>query len=268
MNDEAPGTLTPPRPLPAEERPAADGLPAKGDDLVARRDAERRRAARQRKRLMLWAIPFALVALLLAIKFLSMSIIASNTVSAYREGDYERALNSAQQQKIVNIVERWKAPYNTGTSYLQLGFNDEARAELESALPLANPIEQCVIRANLAIAIERQGDALLQAGDRDGAVALWREALAVLEQADPACGQSASKESQEESYQRIRSKIEPPSSSEEGPNPDPGTSDGQDEQTQQDLQQLEEQVQENQNDRQDQMEEETGGGQDGTDRPW
>lgn len=148
-----------------------------------RQRAERERAAlRRRRRAMVWGLPFSLVALLVAAKLISMVLVGQATVAKYEDADYEGALNSAQQQKILNVIEQWKAPYSTGTTYLQLGLNDEARAELESALPLAGGIDQCPVRSNLAIAIERQGDAMLDAGDSEGARDHWTQALAVLEQ--------------------------------------------------------------------------------------
>lgn len=256
----ATAVLGPPEPQP-DERERAQRSESSEDVLERKRAAERQRAARLRKRFMLWAIFPAVLALLLAAKLISMSLIGNATVASYAEGDYERALNSAQQQKIVNIFERWKAPYNTGTSYLQLGFHDEARAELESALPLADAAAQCYIRANLAIAIERQGDAKLEAGDRAAAEEFWRQALAVLEQMNVCTG--GMMEIQIESHDRVQGKLNPTPQDPGGEAPA-----GQGGQTQQEVQELQEQQQQNQDNRQEQLEEQEQQEDDANDRPW
>ncbi|KAB1657303.1 hypothetical protein F8O01_08655 [Pseudoclavibacter chungangensis] len=226
-----------------------------------RQRAERERAAlRRRRRAMVWGLPFSLVALLVAAKLISMVLVGQATVAKYEDADYEGALNSAQQQKILNVIEQWKAPYSTGTTYLQLGLNDEARAELESALPLAGGIDQCPVRSNLAIAIERQGDAMLDAGDSEGARDHWTQALAVLEQQPAECTESTSKAAMDESEQRIRAKLDPPppdAAQEPEETPPPEQED-----------ELEDQLEENQQDRQDLIDENSGSGGGGTDKPW
>lgn len=230
------------------------------DPERARADRERR-ALRRRRRAMLWGIPFSVIALLVAAKLITMVLVGQATVTKYGDADYEGALNSAQQQKILNVIEQWKAPYSTGTSYLQLGLNDEARAELESALALSTGIDQCPVRANLAIAIERQGDALLEAGDRGAARELWTQALAVLQQQPPACAESTSKPAMDESQLRIQTKLDPPpsdSSQEPEQQPPPEQED-----------QIDEQLEDNQQDRQDLLDEDDGsGGGGGVDKPW
>lgn len=238
------------------------------DPAVARR-AYLRKMRRRRKRLMLIGIPFALVALLIAAKFLSMTIIANRTVSSYAEGDYETALNSAQQQKFLNAVEQWKAPFNTGTVYLQLGLNPEARTELEAALPLASGADECPIRSNLAISIERIGDAAAEEGDAAGASTSYAEALEVLAQAPGECPQTTSAEPMEETRERLEAKQEEQESSDEGePGEDESSDTGDADQDQVD--EISDQLDQNQDDRQDQIddEEESSGGGGGSDTPW
>ncbi|CAG7845338.1 hypothetical protein USB125703_01600 [Pseudoclavibacter triregionum] len=235
--------------------------------------AERIARRRLRRRLMLWALPFAIIAVLVAAKLLTMTFLGAQAVRQDEAGDYEGALNTSQLLKTVNVIEPWKAPYDVGTSYLRLGLNDEARAELEAALPLASPEDQCPIRANLAIAIERQGDALLEAGDEAGARELWTQAKAILEEADPSCPSSNSGQSMGESHERIRQKLDPQGSS--GGDGQDGQGQGQSQEQQQAQQQqeqqeqtLEQQMQENQQQRQDELEQEQSSGSSGSDRPW
>ena len=246
------------------------------DPATVRRE-QLARLRRRRKRLMLVGLPFALLALLLAAKFASMLVIGNRTVATYTEGDYEGALNSAQQQKLVNLFEPWKAPYNTGTVYLQLGLNPEARLELEGALSLASGADQCPVRSNLAIAIERIGDAELAAGDPDAARTTWEAALAVLEAAPPECPQSSSSDPMADTDERLRAKLDPPEGGEGGEggedDPKPGEA-GEDSPTgdadPSQIDQIGNQLEENQHDRDDQITENNnqnaGGG--GTDTPW
>lgn len=239
------------------------------DPAVVRRE-HLRKLRKRRGRLMLIGIPFAVLALVVAGKFLSMTMIANNTVSSYSDGEYEAALNSAQQQKIVNVVEQWKAPYNTGTVYLQLGLNPEARVELEAALPLASGADQCPIRSNLAIAIERIGDQAATDGDPDAAVTAYQQGLAVLTQAPPECPETTSATPMEETQARLEAKLQPPEggSDEEDPQEDPSETGDADQDS---IDELGDQLGENQDDRQDAIDEdndEGGGGGGGSDTPW
>lgn len=223
-------------------------------------------AAKRRRRFILFSIPFALIAAAFATKLISMSVIADRTVSLYAETDYEGSMNSAQQQKFVNFLETWKASYNTGTSMLQLGLLDEARTELETALPLAEPAQQCPIRANLAITIERQGDARLAADDTAGAVALWQEALAVLDARDQSCASTEFEPPTLESTERIQQKLQQQSESQE-----PNEGEEPPESTQSpEMTELEEKLQQNQQERQDELDQERGEteGDSSYDKPW
>lgn len=238
-------------------------------DPVTERRAYLRKMRRRRRRLMLIGIPVAILVLLLAAKLLSMTVIANRTVSSYAEGDYETSLNSAQQQKILNAVEQWKAPFNTGTVYLQLGLNPEARAELEAALPLANGVDECPIRSNLAIAIERVGDTAATDGDAVAAAAAYEQALEVLAQAPGECPATASGEPMEETRVRLEEKQEEQGSEEGEPGEEDPSETGDAEQDQVD--EINDLLDQNQDDRQDQIDQEDesdGAGGGGSDTPW
>lgn len=249
--------------------PEAHVDPASLRDPAAVRREQLAVLRRRRRRLMLWAIPVALLTLLVALKLISMVMVGNRTVQSYASGDYETALNSAQQQKFLNVIEQWKAPYNTGTVYLQLGLNPEARAELETALGLASGADQCPIRSNLAIAIERIGDAAAEAQDAAAATQAYQEALAVLEQAPPECPQSPSADPMQETAERLQQKLDPQSGEGEGDKPE-NPDEGQESPDQESVDQLEDQLGQNQDDRQDQLsEDENQSSNDGyTDKPW
>ena len=71
----------------------------------------------------------------------------------------------------LNVVERHKAPFARGDAFVLAGDLDSARAQFEQALELAPPdsIDSCQIRVNLALALEKLGDAAKAAGDDAGA---------------------------------------------------------------------------------------------------
>ena len=169
--------------------------------------AERRRR-RRRARLLMIGAPLALLAALAGAKFVHQHLAAELALAQYLDGDAEAALNTAGQLHWVNLVERWKPDYDTGTSYLALDALDEAVAAFERALPLASPPEQCPIRANFAIALERQGDRALAAKDAAGAVAKYEQALGVIAEQDPSCPESTSGRSLTDSEVRIREKLD------------------------------------------------------------
>ncbi|MFD2758540.1 tetratricopeptide repeat protein [Gulosibacter faecalis] len=189
-----------------ERRTVARSTRTAGTGGTAVSSARRRR--RLRRHLLLWSLPIAIVLLLTSAKLIAQHVIAQSAISQYASGDYEQALNTSGQLKFLNVVEPWKPFYNMGTSYLQLEALPEAQEQLRAALDLATPPEQCPIRANLAIAIEREGDLALEAEDADTAMAKYGEALGVLEEADPSCELSTSNRSITDSDERIRQKLE------------------------------------------------------------
>lgn len=146
----------------------------------------------RRRRLLLWSTPAVLVAVLLAAKLLSLPLLASAAGSAYQRGDGDGTYRAGQSLKVANLVEPYKAPFAAGDGLALAGNNEGARGEFEQALPLANPAEACMVRVNLALTIEKLGDAKTAAGDTAGAKVLYQEGIAVTDDADPGCFQPQS----------------------------------------------------------------------------
>jgi hypothetical protein len=146
---------------------------------------------RRRRRIRLWVLigtlPLTLAALLFVGKLLSMYGFAHQAISTYVVGDYAGSASAAQGQEFLNWFEPYKAPYNAGTALAGAEELDAARGKLEEALPLASGLDVCAVRVNLALVIERQGDAARAGGDGPGSVQLYGEALKVTAETPEEC---------------------------------------------------------------------------------
>jgi len=113
---------------------------------------------------------------------------AWNTGRSARAGNNEGALNSYSRQIYWGDLgpASWVAHYNAGTQHVKLDHPDEAVAELRIAwdrVPKAKQIEdgrietysyECTVRMNLALALEKQGDAAMST-DRARAAEIYKE---------------------------------------------------------------------------------------------
>jgi len=119
---------------------------------------------RLRRRLFLWSAPVVLVVLLVALKLLSLPLFAALTQHAYDDRAYERAASLSEPLGVANLVEPWVHHFDRGTAYAQVGVLDVARDEFLAALDVAPEGDEtvsCVIRTDLVLVIEAQGDAAL-----------------------------------------------------------------------------------------------------------
>lgn len=141
------------------------------------------RRNRRRRRIRRWVaigtLPLTLAALLFVGKLLSMYAFAHQAISAYVVDDYAGSEASARVQEFLNWFEPYKAPFNVGTALGAADELPEARAELEEALALATGLEVCGARINLALVVERMGDAARAEGDGAAAAELFGEALTI-----------------------------------------------------------------------------------------
>lgn len=178
---------------------------------------------RRRRHLLLWSALPVLLALLLAAKLLSAAWFAGRAGDAFGRADVPAAESAASALGFANILEPHKAPFAAGDAMALRGDYGGARGAFEAALAAAPPADECRVRANLALSIERLGDAggTGTAGPdeaagpdaRDEAVRLYLEALAVVDAAPAGCvgaarSDVAAGESLESSRQRLAEKIE------------------------------------------------------------
>lgn len=237
-------------------------------------------ANRRRRRIRRWiaigTLPLTLAALLFVGKLLSMYAFAHQAITAYVVDDYSGSEASARGQEFLNWFEPYKAPFNVGTALGAAEQLPEARAKLEEALELAHGLEVCGVRINLALVIERQGDAARTDGDGAGAAAFYGEALTVtLETPDECNSEEAQQQSSdpqrdmekslEDTEDRLKQKQQeqeqPPPPQEEQPQEEkPQPSDDK-------LQDLQDKLEQGTQERDQQQNGDDPGGS-GTDKPW
>jgi hypothetical protein len=149
------------------------------------------RSNRRRRRIRRWVaigtIPLTLAALLFVGKLLSMYAFAHQSITAYVVDDFAGSEASARGQEFLNWFEPYKAPFNVGTALGGAEQLPEARTQLEEALDLATGLEVCAVRINLALVVERMGDAARSDGDGAGAAALYGEALTITVETPEEC---------------------------------------------------------------------------------
>lgn len=172
----------------AADTQTGDGGPSATPASAKRNGAEKPRRNGKLLRPLWWSLPIVVVALAVGIYMTALPLWAWNTGRSARAGNNEGALNSYSRQIYWGDLgpASWVAHYNAGTQHVKLDHPDEAVAELRIAwdrVPKAKQIEdgrietysyECTVRMNLALALEKQGDAAMST-DRARAAELYKE---------------------------------------------------------------------------------------------
>lgn len=243
------------------------------EDAAAALLAANRRRRRIRRWVAIGALPAGLAVLVLVAKLLGMYAFAYQSISSYVVADYAGSETAAQGQGWWNVFDPYKAPYNEGTALAGGEQLSEARAKLEEALGLASGLEVCAVRINLAIVIERMGDAARADGDPATAAERYGEALEVTVGTPEECSSAQAQEQSpdpsrnmsdtlQNQQDRLRQKQQ-----EQDPPPDDGQDQQQDQPSQGQLDDIEDRLGEGQQEREDDLGDDGQGGG-GTDRPW
>ena len=165
-----------------------DGAPSATPASAKRNGAEKPRRNGKLLRPLWWSLPIVVVALAVGIYMTALPLWAWNTGRSARAGNNEGALSSYSKQIYWGDLgpASWVAHYNAGTQHVKLDHPDEAVAELRIAwdrVPKAKQIEdgrietysyECTVRMNLALALEKQGDAAMST-DRARAAEIYKE---------------------------------------------------------------------------------------------
>ncbi|WP_258802388.1 hypothetical protein [Pseudarthrobacter sp. NS4] len=143
----------------------------------------------RRRRLLLWSALPVLLLLCLAGKLLSVGLLAGQAASAFAAGDAAEAKTAAEGLGLANVVEPHKAPFAAGDAQVLAGDYAAARPLFEDALDAVprGSADECIIRVNLSLAVEKAGDARLLTEDPASAAALYGEALDIVDAAPAGC---------------------------------------------------------------------------------
>lgn len=143
----------------------------------------------RRRRLLLWSALPSLLALAVAAKLLGAAWSGGQAADAFARNDAPAAASAAAALGAANFLERHKAPFAAGDALVLRGDFAGARTAFEAALADAPPADQCPVRVNLVLSIERLGDAAAAGDGADGATGarLYAEALAVAGDAPAGC---------------------------------------------------------------------------------
>ena len=143
---------------------------------------------RRRRRLVWGTVLPAIVLLVLAARFLTLPLHMGSAQDAHAAGDGPGVVRAAERLGILNLVERWRAPFVEGTGKSMSGDLEGGRRDLELALSrTGNPQDDCTVRTNLVITISQQADQAKEAGDADQEKAFAEEALTLIEEGPEGC---------------------------------------------------------------------------------
>lgn len=155
------------------------------------------RQKQRRRRLLLGSAAPVLLAAALAVKLLSVGHLGGEAAGSFGRGDQAALSAAASGLGIANIVERHKAPFAAADALVLGGDYAGARALFEESLAGAPAADECKVRVNLVLAIERLADEAAEAAGSadsgaegaDGAEAarLFDDGLAVVKAAPPGC---------------------------------------------------------------------------------
>ncbi|BCI55932.1 hypothetical protein NIIDNTM18_52100 [Mycolicibacterium litorale] len=140
-----------------------------------------------RRRLLILSAPAALVAVLLAVKLLSVVFAGNAAVRDYADRDADALATDAAVLGVVDIVEPAKAPFVAGTAAVLERRLDDADALFTEALARTPAAESCPVRVNLALVRERRGDDAAFVGRNADARGLYTHALDIVAQAPASC---------------------------------------------------------------------------------
>lgn len=142
---------------------------------------------RLRRRLLLYSAPLAVVALLVAVKAISLVVAGDSAASAFAREDADAVRADAAVLGVANVVEPAKASFAAGAAAVLDGRLDDADIHFSATLARTDAAGSCSVRVNLELVRETQGDRAAAAGDRARAHERYADALAVVDAAPRDC---------------------------------------------------------------------------------
>lgn len=143
---------------------------------------------RRRKRLLLYSAPLCLIALAISLKFIGIAAFSGFAHANYQHNQFNAAANWLQPLHVANWFESYKAPFNHGNILFKKGDFHEAEEMYRKALETVPTEHECSVRINLALTLERLGDAAVQEKKLDDAILHYDQVKAVLRDGRDSCG--------------------------------------------------------------------------------
>jgi hypothetical protein len=143
-----------------------------------------------RRKLFVWSLLPVVVVILLALKLLSMPAFAALSQATYGAKQYDRSVAASDGLGVANLFEPWVRHFDRGAALAQIGVLVDARSQLENALALVpekHVAAACMIRTDLSLVVEQQGDSAVLDGTYDKASAFYQHALALIKAAPEGC---------------------------------------------------------------------------------
>jgi len=147
-------------------------------------DAPRRR---RRTKLLLFSIPVVIIALIIAIKLISLSAITTVALTLYDRSDFEGSADQSSRLLDQNFIEPYIPYFNRGDAKAADQDYTAAIDDFEKALELAPADRKCQVVVNLAHSWELLGDIYEEGGYHQGAVLLYQAAEDVIAAAGDDC---------------------------------------------------------------------------------
>ena len=235
---------------------------------------------RRRQRLTLWSVLPAIVLVVLAVRLLLLPVQMGQAQDAHQGDDGAGVIDAGESLGVMNLVERWRAPFVEGTGRSMNGDLAGGRSLLETALErTGNEQDDCTVRTNLVITISQQADAAKEAGDEDKEKSLAEEALKLIEEGPEGCldgsddgnGGEAGRKQQEQKdkLEEQTGKSQPEEPQEPEDEGDDGEGEEKKDPKQKELEERNQQGQrQSETDRREEEGEEKGSSGAGVDKPW
>jgi len=224
-----------------ERPPTAGGA----DEPSQHRDSGRRRATgervrqpltpalrRRRRRLLLASLPVVVLFVLVAAKLISLNLVHSQTLAAYRDGDKATTMLWGERQGWVNVVEQFRSPFAMGDAHVLTGHFELARPWFEQAFEQVpkGGIDDCKVRVNLGLTYEALGDAAKARERTDEWKQYYDKGIKITSERPPLCdlpegGQTGEQLQQAQQRMEEKNSEQPPQDQQQQPNqgqPQPG----------------------------------------------
>ncbi|MDX1888706.1 hypothetical protein [Mycolicibacterium sp. 050158] len=147
----------------------------------------RPRGTRQRRRLLAYSAPVAILLVLVLVKFCSVGIAGNAAVTDFANGDVDGLRTDVTVLEVADVV----APQTTAFAAGALAVLEDRLADADdrfaTALAQTEPARSCGVRVNLELVRETLGDRAVASLDGRAALDAYRRAADVIDQAPPGC---------------------------------------------------------------------------------